>query len=106
MSDDKRSPLSEKGGEVIPPPVVAPTAQNQKPAKSLKSWLKSFAASTLLFLAVHRYVDSFKPEIDAETEAWLANPFAHGPHWPGRGHHKPILNGKAAEKLFLCVLNL
>ncbi|KAI0747310.1 Zn-dependent exopeptidase [Irpex lacteus] len=105
MSDDKRSPLSEKGGEVIPPPVVAPTAQNQKPAKSLKSWFKSFAASTLLFLVVHRYVDSFKPEIDVETEAWLANPFAHGPHWPGKGHHKPILNGKAAEKLFLTVPN-
>ncbi|KAI0089082.1 Zn-dependent exopeptidase [Irpex rosettiformis] len=106
MSDDLKGPLlSDKGGEGIPPPAVAPATQSQKATKPLKYWLKCFAASSLLFLIAHRYVESFKPEIEAETEAWLANPFARGPHWPGKGHHKPILNGKAAEKLYLTIPN-
>ena len=107
MSDDKRSLLPEKSNEEIPLPAIAPvTTPDKKTTKPYKYWFKCFAASSLLFLVVHRYIESFRPEIEAETEAWLANPFSHGPHWPGRGHHRPILNGKAAEKLFLCVSTL
>ncbi|KAI0346834.1 Zn-dependent exopeptidase [Trametopsis cervina] len=108
MKDDKQLLLSKKDGEGIPPPVAAHHSNIKTRRRPLSNLFKLFAVSSILYVAVNHWTDILNPQVDAEVEAWQTNPFK--PHWwhhahPGRGHRKPILNGKEAEKLFLTVPN-
>lgn len=116
MMDDKRPSLLEKGGEsAIPAPVVAPIVNpHDDTTKRRQRLVRAFKWSIFVILffvyAVRWFSVHVEPDIEAEAAAWLANPFAppHHSQWregarSGEGHSNWILNGKAAEKLFLCV---
>lgn len=108
MEKDTREPLlsvNEKypadGFSEIPPPITATAASRPKKSRLRKFFVHAVALS-LVLLTVHRWVCVIRPEVEAEAEKLVANPFSlfehhHGHH--GKGHK--ILNGKLAEKLFL-----
>jgi len=117
--------LSEKQPlEAIPPPVAAATTAPRARAQKSRKFKILFGAITLslVWVIAHRWVYVVRPEVERETEKWLANPFEqlrllehghhHGFHGHGagrsghghRGKHE-ILNGRLAEKLFLTVPN-
>lgn len=77
----------------MPPPV-----QQQNAAKKRFTWatvLKAIIVVAVVDVVLARWLQDFRAEVDAETSAWLSNPFTF-PHF----HHK-ILNGKPAEDIFL-----
>lgn len=103
--------------EAIPPPVAAKRAT--LPSKCSRKFKIIFHAVALSFVLaiVHRWLYVIRPEVERETEEWLANPFeklrvlehGHHGHWRdadrSHGHHpgkhRGVLNGRLAEKLFL-----
>ncbi|CAL1701233.1 unnamed protein product [Somion occarium] len=111
-TDTKRSLLStnEKhtdsdGFPGIPPPAAATTHSLPKKKSWLRKILVHCVALSLLVLTVHRWVYVIRPEVNAEAEKFLSNPYGLLDH-PHHGHHShKILNGKLAEELFLKVPN-
>lgn len=104
MVDYKPLPTSEKGekevGE-IPPPVQATSQQAvvSKKYKRIFAFVKHLAAFSVLYVCLVYWGRQLKAEVDAEASAWLSNPFASFHHRHGKGHK--VLNGKAAEELFM-----
>lgn len=104
MVDYKQLPTSEKGekeaGE-IPPPVQA-TSQQAAALKKYKrffTFVKHLAVCSVVYVCLVYWGRQLKAEVDAQASAWLSNPFAFSHHRHGKGHK--VLNGKAAEELFL-----
>lgn len=110
MNDFKNEKGPGGALEGIPPPVNAAPSINNASHSSRRTFLqtvKYVAMGSLAFFLVHNwYCVNVRPEVQAGVDEWMANPFT--PHWwdrvrPGKGHRRPILNGKPAEKLYLCV---
>lgn len=103
MGDAKELSMSEKG-EGIPLP-VAETARPRR--QRIRKLLKFLFVFSLVYVGILRWAQILKPQVEEETERWLANPFAapweRGHGRPGRGKGHKVLNGKLAEDLFLYV---
>ena len=110
MDDDEKRTLlptkDERDGLPAPAATPSPSVQRRCRFRKLFRFAVVFA---LVYAGILHWARVFKPQVEQEAARWLANPFAH--HW--RGHHgpkhgkehspDPILNGKLAEELFLCV---
>ena len=109
---EKKSPAATS----IPLPVAAapPVDRREARRRRFRKLFKHFIVFTIIYLCILHWAQVFKPQVEEEAERWYSNPFAipegHRGHRHVQGHHHgkpgrrpPILNGKAAEELFLCV---
>ena len=115
-------PDSEKAGNAaasIPLPVAAapPVDRRETRRRRFRKLFKHFIVFAIIYLCILHWAQVFKPQVEEEAEKWFVNPFALPPQWysghrgaqrQGWGHGRhgrppPILNGKAAEELFLYV---
>ena len=120
MGDDKEPfvdtlSMKEKETSVVAPlpaPAIAPAARSES---ATRRWGRRLFKHVLFFGFVYaciwRWSQLLKPQVEEETARWLTNPFAAQRHWRygqyGNEHSAargPLLNGKLAEELFLCVI--